>query len=645
MQKIRFLLAVLLAVTGIQTGFGGGQSATPSGGTASSGAGKYKQAPILNNKNLPPVDQRLPADPLVITPVGNIGKYGGMWRQSVLIDHKEQTMAYSGYYEGRNLVVWSIDHKEIIPNLASSYTISPDGKDYTFVLRRDLKWSNGDPFTTEDIRFWFEDYYSVSDLYQGPGLNGTIEIKDPITFVIHFNGPNPLFIYTMAWYTQGLGINIEFFYPDEYLKKFHKKYNNNVDAEARAAGFSGWQEYFRAKRNYIDNAELPTMSPWMLTTKDPSAATMVFERNPYFWAVDTAGNQLPYIDTVQVNIVGSPDVAKMRGVAGEEDMQISTIMENFSDYPLFAENVGTGNYKVFTSFPAEPNAMNIHINSQPKDAGKRAIMGKADFRKALSLALNRENIINVSFSVGPQKSTPRNFAPYPGSNYLDLEMANNYAQYDSARANSMLDALGLNRKNAAGKRLLPDGRVLTLVIDVPTYADDWINIGTQIAECWQAVGLDVSARAIAPSQWDQRVQSNDYDVSVMTGFGGFAVPSPSEINAYTGYNNYDWPVAYQVGNIIWRTTGGKDGFEPDADIKRLWELGSAAVVEGDSAKRDALIKDIFSIHKKNQYVLGIGTRLPFLYIVKNTMHNVPPLEVGYVMGAGGHGRSSQYYLD
>jgi peptide/nickel transport system substrate-binding protein len=361
--------------------------------------------------------------------------------------------------------------------------------------------------------------------------------------------------------------------------------------------------------------------------------------------VDTAGNQLPYIDRIQASIVQSGDVAKMRVIAGEADVQLATIMESFSDYPLFAENQANGNYKLKTVDFAEPNAMNIHINMNSQDDAKRPIMGSADFRKALSLALDRDKIIATHFTVGPQKSTPRNFAPYPASAYLDKDMAANYVRFDQAEANRLLDSLGLNRKNAAGKRLLPDGKVFQMVIDVPTYSGEWIDIGLQIAECWQAVGIDVTARSLDPGLWGQRVQGNDFDVSIHTGGGGFPVPSPGEINSYTGYDHADWPVYYMVGNIIYQVTKGKEGFAPDADVQRLWEIGEAAVVEGDQEKLKALMQEAFNIHKKNLYVLGIGTRLPALYIVKNNIHNVPPLSVEWTFGHGGHGRPSQYYFE
>jgi peptide/nickel transport system substrate-binding protein len=642
MKRISFAFIAVLLITAQAVFAGGGQAGTATGGGGSASSGKYKQAPSLNGQNLPSVDQRLPTNPLVVKPWEKVGKYGGTMRIVTTNDHKERAMTYTTGYEGRSLVIWSMDQKEVVPNVAESYSLSADGRDYTFVLRRGLKWSNGTPFTSEDIRFWYQDVETNADLNPTANLKYTVEIKDEYTVIFHYKDPSPLEIYTFANYSWA---TTAWFLPQEYLKQFHIKYNSNAETQAKAEGYQTWKDNFNQKRNYVANSDLPTLCPFVLITKDVNASTLVLERNPYFWAVDTDGNQLPYIDRLQIAVAESMDVVKMRAVAGEVDLGLAVIQENFLDYPLYMEHARAGNYTVRTGDYAEPNAMNIHINKTHQDPAKRDVMGRLEFRQALSLALDRNTIISTNYSVGPVKAVPRNFAPYPGSPYKDDDLANNYARFDLNAANQLLDSIGLNRKNSAGKRLLSNGAAFTLVIDVPNYSPDWIDIGNQIAACWQAAGIDVTARSIDPSLWGQRTLSNDFDVSIMTGGGGFLFPSPGEINSYTGYNNIDWPTTFQNGHLIYKQTKGESGIAPDADIQKLWELGTAAVVEPNNARRDTMLKEIFALHKKNLYILGIGTRLPYPYIVKNNLHNVAPLNNDWGMGHGGHARSSQYYLD
>jgi peptide/nickel transport system substrate-binding protein len=454
--------------------------------------------------------------------------------------------------------------------------------------------------------------------------------------------PNPLQLATMAEYQW----NAQFM-PEHYLRQFHPDYQTAdvLEKQFKDAGFDDWSKYFIDRNDYANNPDLPTMSPWMLVTKGSGAAQLVFERNPYYWAVDTNGNQLPYIDSCVINIVESADIVKMKAISGEFEIAVASIQEDFSDYPLYAENATTGDYKVFTVDFAEPNAMNIHINIAHKDPAKRAIMEKVEFRRAMSLAINRPEIISVNYTVGPFSSAPRNFCPYPASPFFDEELCTQYTNFDQDTANKMLDDLGLNKRNANGMRLLPDGNVFSIVIDVPMYSTQWIDIGTMLAKNWQDVGINASARSVDPALWGQRILANDFDATIMTGGGGFAVLSKTEVNNYTGYRNFDWPLFFSSGNWIWRNTKGTDGIEPSAAIKRLWELGAALVLEPDKDKQLAMVKEIFQIHKDNLFILGIGVRLPASYLVKNYVKNVPPLNVDWAYGETGHGRPEQYYID
>jgi peptide/nickel transport system substrate-binding protein len=271
------------------------------------------------------------------------------------------------------------------------------------------------------------------------------------------------------------------------------------------------------RNDYQNNPDLPTMSPWMLVTKGSGASQLIFERNPYYWAVDTEGNQLPYIDTCILNIVESVDITKMKAISGELEVAVAAVMENFADYPLYAENATAGEYTVNTAEFDEPGAMNIHINMTHKDPAKRAVMETLEFRKAMSFAIDRKEIISVNYSVGPYASVIRQFSPYPGSPFFDEALSTQFTEFDPDQANQLLDGLGMDKRNADKLRLLPDGSLFTLVIDVPTYSDQWIDIGTMIAEDWKAVGINASARTVDPALWGQRRLANDYDVTIMTG--------------------------------------------------------------------------------------------------------------------------------
>ncbi|MCE5259304.1 MAG: ABC transporter substrate-binding protein [Chloroflexi bacterium] len=626
-----------------------GATAAPTSEATTAVASKYKESPLLAAKvaagELPPVDERLPENPLLVTPHESVGKYGGQWRQSVVLGTKGHAVASIGYYSGINLVVYKEDLTEIVPNIAESVEISEDAKTYTIKLRKGLRWNDGEPLTTEDVEFWWKDVSTNLELNPGQTENEgvTLNILDDSTYEIVYPEPRPLQLAAMAEY----GGSRQFL-PKHYLKQFHPTYTD-ADALTKAytdAGFDDWTKYFADRNDYYTNPELPMMCPWVLTTQGAAATQLTFERNPYFFAVDTDGNQLPYMDSCIINIVESQDIVKMKAISGEFEVAVASIQEVFTDYPLYAENADAGDYKLFLCDFAEPNGMNIHLNQAIQDPVRRAIMEKADFRKAMALAINRPEIIATNWTVGPYASTPRNFGPYPASPYFDEELVSEYTDYDPSTANSMLDALGLDKKNADGMRLLPDGNVFSIVIDVPNYASQWIDIGTMLAENWKAVGINCSARSIDPSLWGQRMTANEWDASIFTGGGGFAVLSKTEIRCYTGYDGIgQWPVWFQSGNHIWRLSEGKEGIEPSAAIKRLWELGSAIVIEPDEDKQLTMIKEVLQLHKDNLWILGIGTRLPAIYLVKNYVKNVPPLNVDWAYGETGHGRPEQYFID
>lgn len=605
-----------------------------------------KEAPMLAEEvkagNLPSVDKRLPENPLVITPYEGLGQYGGTWQQSVTVGTKGHAFSSIGYYEGRNLLTWSMDKKKIIPNIASDVKLSPDAKLLTVTLRKGLKWSDGEDMTTDDVEFWWKAYAINQTVSPGSKTwnDCTLTIVDKQTFTMQFQEARPFILNEMADGTTGS----YWFLPKHYLGQFHKDYNADADAVSKKLNFDDWTKCFLDRMDYLTNQGLPVMGPWVLKTSGSAASTLTFERNPYYFGVDTAGRQLPYIDKCIVNICESDEMVKMKAVSGEFDLAFACVAENFSDYPLYAQSADSGGYTVKTADYDEPNALNIHINLSDKDLEKRKYMGNVQFRQALSLAINRQEIVDTQYTVGDYKADIRQFSPCPTSPYFDKDMSTQYTQYDVAQANKLLDGLGLTNKNTDGYRLLSNGQAFSIVIDVPNYSSQWIDVAAMIAKYWQDVGINASARSIDPSLWDTRIANNDFDCTVMTGGGGFANLSNLDVNDLTGYDFLGWPQTFASANYTYRSSKGKSGVEPSDAVKQLWQLGESLVHETDKQKQDDLAKQILKIQKDNLFVLGICTRLPAVYLVKNYMHNVPPLDPSWTYGYTGFARPEQYYI-
>ncbi len=596
---------------------------------------------LVEKGELPALEQRLPEEPLVLK-TEEYGAYGGTMRQTVTNAMRGHAFAIMGLYQ-RNLVVWNEDHTEIVPNLAKTVTLSEDAMKLTVTLRKGLKWSDGHPMTTEDVQFWWDAYANNKTLSPGNTTWDGKELKviDEVTFEMTFDEPEPLILSRMADGSTGS----YWYFPKHYLEKYHLDYNPNAEAEAEKLMFTSWINCFLDRLEMMNNPDLPVMTPWRLNTSGTAASQLELVRNPYYWATDDKGRQLPYIDSCLINLVQSDELVAMKLVSGEFDIAYANVMENMADYSLYARNKESGGYDIFTAEFEEPNAMNIHLNTTSLDTVKRAYFQNKDFRVALSYAINRQNIVDVRYTVGTYKSEVRQFAPIPESDYYSEKMATQYTEFDQAKANQMLDALGLTQRDENGMRLMSDGRVLSIVIDVPTYSSLWMDVANMIASDWQAVGINASTKSVDPSLWETRCIGNNFDCTVFTGGGGFEVLSELTVNDYTGYEFFAWPQRYFAGAYAWKNSDGQGGVEPMECVKQLWEVGQKLVNEPDPDEQKKLVDEILKIHEDNFLILGICTRLPAMYLINNRMHNIPAnLSPSWTYGATGYARPDQYWI-
>lgn len=614
----------------------------------------YQEAPMLAEKvaagMLPAVEMRLPEEPLVVKVKESIGTYGGTWHQSAtaILD----TIHHIGFYGGNQLLVWDEEGREVVPNIASAYKVSEDATAITITLRKGLKWSDGEPFGMHDVEFWW-DCLNNPELTPSLGSweGSSFTKDDDYTFTLTFADPMPFMLTKMAAanVSGGFTDGSNFFRPSHYLKQFHKNYATEEELKATMEkyGASDWVTLLLDRMSFTSNHELPTMAPFVMTVDPATTNQVTFVRNPYYWAVDEAGNQLPYIDNCVINLVESIDIGVMKAIAGETDVQITTLSENFANYPLLAEHMEEQGYTLGTFDPNEPNAMNISINTLHRDDGKRAVMGNKDFRIALSYAINREDLVASFWTVGPYAAEIAQTSPIKTSPYYSEQMSKQYTEFNPEEANRILDELGMNQYNASGWRLGPDGKEFSLVIQVPAFEDTWIEIGEAVAQQWRNnLKLDVMATSVDPSLWNTRMTSNDFDISMQTGSNGLAVLDENAVAKLTGYTIVDWGVWWQAGAHIWRNNPDAEGaVEPDDGTKRLWEVGAQIVIEPNPEVRDALAKEMVQILTDNFYVIGLARRLPCAYLVKNNVHNVWPLTFNWDYGVSGNTRPEAYWIE
>ncbi|PNV78870.1 MAG: peptide ABC transporter substrate-binding protein [Dictyoglomus turgidum] len=592
------------------------------------GQKKYNESPmtaaLVREGKLPPVEQRLPKNPIVVKPLEEVGVYVGTLRRAWMGPGDRWGIAKI-CYDANNLMRWASDSKTILPWLVEKYTVSKDGRVFTFKLREGLKWSDGHPMTTDDVIFWYEDVIGNEELtptFPSGFVQDRVRAKfikvDDYTFRIEFKNPNPMFIYTFptqGWFIDNSKGSFAFYAPKHYLMQFHPKYTpkDKLEALAKQKGFNKWYELFQFMIDYIQNPDLPTMSPWKIVSKSPNEPVFVMERNPYYPVVDTEGNQLPYIDRLVHYLVSDAEMINMKAVAGEIDFQARHM--RLPNYTLFMQNKDKGNYRILiwrTGTGADPA---IYLNQNVKDPVKRKLFQDARFRQALSLAINREEINKILFfGLG----VPMQAAIPPGSAYYDKAWAQAYAQYDPGRAKILLDAIGL-KVGKDGFRIGPDGKPIELIVSFTTYPGN-ANMSTMelIKSYWEKIGIKTIIKQVDRSLYTTQCNSGDIEIGVwvMDRMSNVAISAGRLLGTWT-----DGPWAPLYARWYW--TKGQEGEEPTGDIKKIYDLWDEFNRTVDARKRDTIIRQIIALHRKNIWIIGTVGGIPQLVIVNNKLRNVP----------------------
>ena len=591
---------------------------------------------LVKAGKLPPVEQRIPAEPMVIKPLHSIGTYGGIWRRGFL-----------GPGDGENgnriraadkLLFWDKTGTILAPNVAKGYEVSADGKRTTLFLRKGMKWSDGAPFTADDFVFWFEDLNTNKDLVATPapemfinGKPGRIVKIDETTVAFDFDEPYYLFPQLLGGDTQvgggqsrlqSDGRALGLYAPAHYLKKYLPKYSSAeaANAAAKAAGFDNWVGYFQFKSDWRLNVESPTISAWIVT-QPINTQTWMLERNPYYYAIDTAGNQLPYLDKVQLSLAENLEVINLRAIAGEYDY-----MERFIDLaklPVFLENAQRGGYKVHLDpgFNGGDSVLFFNL-AYTKDKEIRKWFQNLDFRRALSIAIDRTQL-NEAFWLGlgtPSTPIPADIIPEsPGPEYR-----NRWIVQDVKKANAMLDAIGLTKKDSEGFRVRTDnGERLRILVDVvQSLTPTWPQQVEMVAQQWKAIGIAADVKVLERSLYYKRVQNDDEQMAIASNNGS---------ESLFLYTNTVLPIDFVsaqggAGHAKWYASNGASGLKPEdpAMLKGYDLLRQAGSVQ--QAERTKIAQEIWKLDVDNVWTIGLvglspsymGTR-----VVNLKLENVP----------------------
>ena len=420
---------------------------------------------LVKQGKLPPLEERLPVseDVLIIQPPEGTGEYGGAYRMT-------DRSTWVGEWALAQFAKRDATGVVFQPYAGKSFEVSDDGTTWTMKLRRGMKWSDGTPFTIEDIRFTWEDWNQYEEFTpttlqtyrdQVTGNLVRFNVVDDETWQLIYDTPNYSLFEGMLMRGHrctGKG-NYCWSIASNHFKQFHPKYAKADDLKKLMDEVNAehWTQLWGRRENWMNNSDVPTHKPW--TLEESTGQHRLLTRNNFFYVVDPEGNQLPYMDKAIKLRVESRDVAVFRAMAGENDGQTAPFQTR--EVPLYITNMEKGDYSIYQWPSAGGNDAPVIFNqtwNEDPEIGKW--VRTRDFRIALSHATNR---VDINDTVFLQLGAIQNWVPHPSSPFHPGEdVAKLNVEYDPAKANQMLDALGLISKDADGFTT-PDGRLRTAV--------------------------------------------------------------------------------------------------------------------------------------------------------------------------------------
>ena len=588
--------------------------------------GRYSEAPELKAKvaagELPALEERLPQEPLVVQPADRIGKYGGKLRtvHPNMIDFWID-MSYE------MPINYSTDMMDFDPNVFKSWEVGEDSKTFTFHLRKGMKWSDGHPFTADDFMFYYEDIALNKELNPSGkgnliigGEMGVIEKIDDYTIKASFVEPYGFYIERLARW------RLEPFAPKHYLKQFHPQYTPKAELDklVKESGFDTWVALFSSKRFYYSfDPNSPTIAPFIPTGKnsDPVMRTV---RNPYYWKVDTDGNQLPYVDGIDRINVPDREAVVLKVLAGDADFIDSYKTVREENFTLLKKNEEKGDYKLVTQWGNNDIMGVVHFNYHHEDPVLRKLFRDKNFRIALSVAVDRDELNGIVFKglYIPSQVGPPDGPPYNG----ELPQYKMYTQYDPGLANRLLDTLGLKWDRRGEVRLRSDGEPLHLVLTVgDPEANQQVPIAEMYKKFWKDVGIEITIKPVARKLYEEVVVAGRHDLALLWANWGMR-PTSVALRGESSPIRTSWPVSPPWA--LWLISNGDKGVEPPQGVKRLYEISSEFKSEVDQEKKIALEKEAYLIHSDNLWVISAVKQpadyLPIYYLViHNRVKNVP----------------------
>jgi peptide/nickel transport system substrate-binding protein len=584
-------------------------------------AGKYKESPMLAERvaagTLPPVDERLPEEPRVTQVLDAIGTYGGTITVGDLSTNlkggdSDQTNGDWGSNWGRI----SHDLTKAEPNVLKEFSITPDLTVFSGTMRKGMKWSDGEPLTTADLKYWYDDMLLNEEItplahmdFRWGGTTMKLDIVDDYSFKLTFAQPHAHWMLVNVAHYYGFWGSNATWVPSHYMKQFHIKYNDKAGDLAKAAGFDFWYQYHGQRNDTSINIERPVLTPFMPVKDSPSMA--FWERNPYYYGVDPEGNQLPYIDKQQMDKAADLSIFDAKIVGGTYDFV--GFQTRILNYATYNEGAANNNAKMILWQSGKGGEVVYNVAATFPDPEMRAVFADDRFRQALSLAINRADINNVIY-FGNASETQMTVIPV--SRHYKPEYSTAYAEFDLVKANALLDDMGLKWNAAKTHRMWPTKGDMVISWDLVETETPKGPITELVTEYWKVIGIELQWKSITRNLLTQKIGANEEPMSLWHGdetADTLFLRRPKFFTPLDGDESC-WGTLWGR----WYNTKGEQGEEPPQLIKDLYTwLDDYNVTDSNEDARKTL-----EAQAEHVWTIGAIGNAPQCLWTRNTLANV-----------------------
>ena len=577
------------------------------------GITRFSQSPMLDGRRLPPVEERLPDDPVVIQPYRTIGKYGGTARIT-LWDAWQ-------FFGGEHALTLSADMRNVLPNLAASWSLSEDGRVTTIRLRSGIRWSDGAPLTADDFMFRMNHVWLDREMNPVTRrlVRGSKFVKlDELTFQYVFPEPNPMFANFFAHY------GMQFADPMHFFRHYHPAYRDRDELEALAKekGFITWMAMYRTLMGWGNEeaSKVPTLRAYRVVERTPTK--MRFERNPYYFKIDPAGNQLPYIDAVDaIILLENSQMIAFQAATGQLDFAAYTLKTQ--DIPLLKLGEAKGVNKVHIWRRVHVSDVAIQPNYNYPDPKYRALLwgrGERRFVRALSHAIDRDQLNEVIYF---GRGVPSQVTAHPSSRWYEQRFAEAHIRYDPDYARALLDELGLRDVDGDGLREYADESKLTITLEYLDFETPKGITMELVSNYWREVGIDVRLKSVERSLQAERAQANRMQMTLWHADKVIDILFPLVPDWFYPHRS-GWDIAMWNHWARYYQTDGELGEAPPELIRTLQNWGDELRTATTEARRTQAAKALLAAAAENLWTIGTVGQAPHPVVVSTRLRNVTP---------------------